>query len=44
MTLSEFFKADQEQWFMEWVESEPTEIGVNTNPHTEKITFADVPF
>jgi hypothetical protein len=44
MTTAEFFKADQEQWYAEWVDSEVSEIVGDTNTHREIFEFDDVPF
>ena len=44
MTDTEFFIADQELWYTEYVESELSEIFVYTNLHPEKFDLEDVPF
>lgn len=44
MTTAEFFKADQEQWYEAWVDTEVSEIVSDTNTHREIFEFDDVPF
>ena len=44
MTDREFFKFDQEQWYMEWVDAEVSEIRESTNTHDKFFEFDDVPF
>ena len=44
MADNEFFRADQEQWYMEWVDCEVSEIRESTNTHTEFFEFDDVPY
>ena len=43
MTDREFFIADQEQWYSEFVDAEVSEIREATIPHEENF-FVDVPF
>lgn len=43
MTDNEFFIADQEQWYQEFVDAEVSEIQQATHDHTENF-FVDVPF
>lgn len=43
-TDNDFFKQDQQQWYQEFVDAELREMFDNTNPHTQKFTFDDVPF
>ena len=44
MTKDDFFRLDQEQWFMEIKEAELPEIPTDTNPQIEKFIFEDIPF
>ncbi len=44
MTDSEFFRADQEQWFTDFVDQEVSEIRQDTNTHDEFFEFDDLPF
>jgi hypothetical protein len=44
MTDREFFTADQEQWYCEFVDAEVSEIVEATHTHREFFEFDDVPF
>ena len=44
MTDNEFFRLDQEQWFMELKEHELPKNFQDTNTPVEKFEFDDVPF
>lgn len=44
MADNEFFRMDQEQWYMEFVDAEVAQIREDTNTHTEFFEFDDVPF
>lgn len=44
MTDNEFFRLDQEAWYVEWVDTEVREIVSDTNPHNEFFEFDDVPY
>lgn len=44
MSDNEFFRLDQEAWYVEWVDHEVHEIVDNTNTHGEFFTFDDVPY
>lgn len=44
MTDNEFFKFDQECWYMEFVDAEIAQIREDTNRHGEFFEFDDIPF
>lgn len=44
MTDREFYRADQEQWFTEFVEQELSQNVQATHTHREFFEFDDVPF
>jgi hypothetical protein len=44
MSDTEFFKFDQDQWFKEYMETQLSKNRTDTNPHTEKFEFDDIPF
>lgn len=44
MTDTEFFAADQEAWYTEWVDAEVREIREDTNPQFEIFEFEDIPW
>jgi hypothetical protein len=44
MTERDFFRADQEAWYQEFVDAELSTKVVNTNPQPEKFTLEDIPF
>jgi hypothetical protein len=44
MSDNDFFKLNQEQWFQEFTETELPKNFSNTDAHSEKFEFDDVPF
>lgn len=44
METQDFFRLDQEQWFMDFVDQEVSAIREDTDPHREFFEFDDVPF
>lgn len=44
METNDFFKQDQEQWFLELSEAEFQENLTNTNTQDENFIFEDIPF
>ena len=44
MTDNEFFKLNQEQWFMEYVDTELSKNLSDTKAYIEKFEFDDVPY
>lgn len=43
-TERDFFRADQAQWYQEFVERELSQKVQDTNPQPEKFTLEDIPF